>query len=303
MTNLIHFIIIGFLSIFAYKFVFKRKNLKNVLPNKVVLITGASSGIGEALAHVFYVAGCRLILSARRKDELERVRKELLELYSTAVTHPPVVLSLDLVDINSLSHKAKQAVGIHGHIDILINNGGISFFGDVVTSKFESIMKVMMTNYFGTVELTKEVLPSMINRKEGRIVCVSSALGKFGIPYRAPYCSSKHALQGFCDSLRAEVAEHNVKVTLISPGYVITDVDVNAMTPTGKKYNKEDLNVRTGVTAMEMANDILLAVLDDKKDVMICAFFIRAAAWLRAVCPSIFFKIMEKLSSDFKPKE
>jgi dehydrogenase/reductase SDR family protein 7B len=95
MTSLYNIVLIAIVAIFAYKFVLRRRNLKNCLPGKVVLITGASSGIGEALAHVFYVAGCRLILCARRRDELERVRKDLLQLYSTLVTHPPVVVTMD----------------------------------------------------------------------------------------------------------------------------------------------------------------------------------------------------------------
>lgn len=100
-------------------------DVRNSLPGKVVLITGASSGLGEALAHVFYVAGCKLILAARRKEELERVKKDLLDTHSTTVTHIPIVLPLDLTDLNGLDDKVKQALDIFGHIDILVNNGNI----------------------------------------------------------------------------------------------------------------------------------------------------------------------------------
>ncbi|XP_070505810.1 dehydrogenase/reductase SDR family protein 7-like [Chironomus tepperi] len=288
MTFLLQMIVIFVLSYVAFKFIKRNRNLKNCLPNKVVLITGASSGIGEALAHTFYVAGCRLILTARRKDELERVRKDLLEIHSTKVTHPPVVITLDLTDIKSLKEKAEQALNIHGHIDILVNNGGIVYYGDVVNTKHEDIMKVMMTNYFGTVELTKCLLPSMIKRKKGRIVCVSSVNGKISIPYTAPYASSKFALQAFCDALRAEVYDDNIKVTIISPGYVATPILRNGITSTGKLPEKRDPDISDGIKPDDLANDILRAVLDDKKDVIIAQLYVEAAVWLRNICPCLF---------------
>jgi dehydrogenase/reductase SDR family protein 7B len=169
--------------------------LKNSLPNKVVLITGASNGIGESLAHAFYLAGCRVVLAARRISELERVKKDLLETHSMSVTHPPTIIQMDCADINSLADKVKQVIDIHGQIDILVNNAGISFFGAIVDTTFEAQLKVFMTNYFGLSALTRAVLPSMMKRKDGRIVCISSVLGKFSAPYREPYTSTKHAVQ------------------------------------------------------------------------------------------------------------
>lgn len=112
-------------------------DIRDSLPGKVVLITGASSGLGEALSHVFYVAGCKVVLAARRKEELERVKKDLLETYSTPVTHIPVVLLLDLTDLHSFSEKIGHVLGIYGHIDILINNG-------MLTSSFICIMRQLI---------------------------------------------------------------------------------------------------------------------------------------------------------------
>ncbi|KAG5673461.1 hypothetical protein PVAND_003506 [Polypedilum vanderplanki] len=299
MTDFYSLTLIAIIFYVAFKFLVKKRNLINCLPNKVVLITGASSGIGEQLAHVFYTAGCRLILCARRKDELERVRKELLQLYSTSVTHPPVVLTMDLTDMESIKKQAQQALDIHGHIDILINNGGISFFGEVTKTQFAADMNVMMTNYFGTVELTKTILPSMRKRKSGKIVCISSVLGKLSVPYRSPYCASKHALEAFCNALRAEVYDDNVKVTIISPGYVATKVAYNSVTSSGEKFNKEDPFVEKGVEASEMAKDILRAVLNDEKDVMICELYIRLAYWCKIFFPRLFYLILIKRARDF----
>lgn len=151
-------------------------------------------------------------------------------------TFPPVIVSLDLTDITSLPGKVAEILNIFGHIDILINNGGISVRSDIMSTAMDVDIKVMLVNYFGTVAMTKAVLPSMIERKEGKIVCVSSVQGKFAIPYRSSYTASKHALQAFCDSLRAEMDEHNVSVTVVSPGYINTSLSMNALTGNGKAY-------------------------------------------------------------------
>lgn len=145
---------------------------------QVVVITGASSGLGEALAHNFYVAGCKVVLAARRREELERVRTDLLEIHSVSVrrwcrfsrlfvielfshisqpipTHPPVVLPLDLTDLNGMPAKVNEIEKIFGHIDILINNGGVSVRSDVLSTAMDVDIKVMLVNYFGSVALTK----------------------------------------------------------------------------------------------------------------------------------------------------
>lgn len=257
---------------------------------QVVVITGASSGLGEALAHNFYVAGCKVVLAARRREELERVRTDLLEIHSVSdvkvasetstlswhsfhsisslpvqpmPTHPPIVLPLDLTDLNSMPEKVAEVEKIFGYIDILINNGGVSVRSDVLSTAMDVDIKVMLVNYFGSVALTKgasksfffsftifclnfefdfffpAALPTMLKRKEGRIVCVSSVQGKFSLPHRSAYSASKHAMQAFCDSLRAEVAEHNVKVLCVSPGYINTALSLNALTGSGRNYGSK----------------------------------------------------------------
>lgn len=151
-----------------------------------------------------------------------------------------MVIQLDLSDINSLPNKIKEILEIHGQIDILINNGGVSVRSDCISTSIDVDIKVMLVNYFGTVALSKACLPSMIKRKQGRIVCISSVQGKFSIPHRSAYGASKHALQAFCDSLRAEMAEHNVKVTIVSPGYINTALSLNALTGTGNQYGSKE---------------------------------------------------------------
>lgn len=154
-------------------------------------------------------------------------------------THPPIILPLDLSDLNSIGGKVQSVLEIHGAIDILVNNGGISVRGDALSTAIDVDIRIMLVNYFGSVALTKACLPSMMARKEGRIVSISSVQGKFAIPHRSAYSASKHAMQAFCDSLRAEVAKDNIKVTLISPGYINTALSLNALTGTGASYGSE----------------------------------------------------------------
>uniref|UniRef100_A0A182WKC7 Dehydrogenase/reductase SDR family protein 7-like n=1 Tax=Anopheles minimus TaxID=112268 RepID=A0A182WKC7_9DIPT len=270
-----------------------QRNARN-LNGKVVLITGASSGLGEALAHSFYLAGCKVVLAARRKEELERVRKDLLELHATVPTHPPIILPLDLSDLNSITGKVQSVLEIHGAIDILVNNGGISVRGDALSTSIDVDIRIMLVNYFGTVAITKACLPSMIARKEGRIVCISSVQGKFAIPHRSSYSASKHALQAFCDSLRAEVAKDNIKVTLISPGYINTAISMNALTGSGATYGKMDAATASGASAEDSASGILKAIARDEKDIIMAPFAPRAAYWLRHALPSVYFWVMKK---------
>ncbi|XP_053675475.1 dehydrogenase/reductase SDR family protein 7-like [Anopheles nili] len=264
------------------------------LNGKVVLITGASSGLGEALAHSFFLAGCKVVLAARRKEELDRVRKDLLQLHTTVPTHPPIILPLDLSDLNSITEKVQSVLEIHGGIDILVNNGGVSVRGDALSTAIDVDIRIMLVNYFGTVAMTKACLPSMIARKEGRIVVVSSVQGKFAIPHRSAYSASKHALQAFCDSLRAEVAKDNVKVTLVAPGYINTSMSVNALTGSGATYGKMDAATAGGASADDTARSILKAIARDEKDLMLAPFAPRAAYWLRHLMPPVYYWIMQK---------
>lgn len=235
-----------------------------------------------------------MVLAARRKDELERVRKDLLELHTTVVTHSPVVISIDLSDINSLSAKVQEILEIHGQIDIIINNAGISVRSGCLSTAMDVDIKVMLVNYFGTVALSKACLPSMMKRKEGRIVCVSSVQGKFSIPHRSAYGASKHALQAFCDSLRAEMADHNVKVTLVSPGYIRTALSYNALTGSGSQYGKMDPTTESGYSPEKVAKRILKAVLRDEQDVIVAPIAPLIAYWIRHLCPPLYFYIMAR---------
>uniref|UniRef100_A0A1I8PCD4 Dehydrogenase/reductase SDR family protein 7-like n=1 Tax=Stomoxys calcitrans TaxID=35570 RepID=A0A1I8PCD4_STOCA len=267
---------------------------RKLLPGKVVLITGASSGLGEALAHVFYKAGCKVILAARRVEELERVKKDLLALEVVGTAYPPSVLQLDLANLNAIPTFANNAVAIHNGIDILVNNGGISVRAEAISTGLDVDLKVMTVNYFGTIALTKAILPSMVKRQKGHVCFVSSIQGKIAIPYRSAYAASKHALQAFSDSLRAEVAAKGIKVLCVSPGYIKTQLSVNALTATGQQHGKMDKATAKGMSTDECAMSILNSLLSNEKDVIISQVTASAAYWVRFLCPPLYFWIMEK---------
>lgn len=227
------------------------------------MITGASSGIGESLAREFYAAGCKVVLASRRPGELERVRSQLLnlQLNNGLPLIRPEIVQLDLEEIHRIPTKCQQILNLCDHVDILINNAGISLRSDVLTVKTEVDIKLININYIGAITLTKGtkenmnlnfglfsfrnhksslhstgLLPSMIKRRQGTIAFVSSVVGRLPIPYRSAYTASKHALQAFADCLRAEIASYNVNVFVSSPGYVATNVSRNALTGYGTTY-------------------------------------------------------------------
>ncbi|KAK2187116.1 hypothetical protein NP493_179g05000 [Ridgeia piscesae] len=265
------------------------------LQDRVVLITGASSGLGEACAHVFYKAGAKVILCARRVDQLERVKRELQQLnVKQTQVHEPKVLPFDLTDFDAAADKVEKAVGFHGCIDVLINNGGISSRGNVLDTLLDVHMKVMNVNYFGQVALTKAVLHHMISARRGHIVAVSSLQGKFALPFRAAYGASKHALQAFFDCLRAEVAQYGIGVSVVSPGYIQTDLSLNAVTSAGDRNAVMDAATASGMTPEYVANQILQAVARRQDDVVVAPLLYRIVVLLRALQPNLFFWIMAR---------
>ncbi len=232
--------------------------------DRVVWITGASSGIGEALAYAFNAAGAKLILSSRHAEALERVRQNCRE-HSGEI----VIMPLDLADLQSAPQKAEQALAAFGRIDILVNNGGIGQYARAVDTRLAVDQAIMVTNYLGQVALTKGVLPAMIQRKSGHIVVVSSVTGKFGAPMRSAYSASKHALHGFFESLRAEIWRDQIKVTLVCPGYVRTNLRANALQGDGTPRGKAAAPYRDALSPEVCAAQILKAITQGKEEVYI----------------------------------
>ena len=218
--------------------------------DQVVWITGASAGIGEALALAFARQGARLILSARNETELQRVA-------AACAPATVLVLPLDLADTASLPVNAAEALVRFGRLDVLLNNGGVSQRSLALETTLEVDRRLMEVNYFGTVALTKAVLPALLAQRSGRIVVISSLVGKFGTPYRSAYAASKHALHGFFDSLRAELPGSGVGISLICPGFIHTGVSVNALTGDGSALGTMDEATERGLAPAEFARRAL----------------------------------------------
>ncbi|XP_057319369.1 dehydrogenase/reductase SDR family protein 7-like [Microplitis mediator] len=289
---------------YAFDFI-RRKTGKISLKGKVVMITGASSGLGEALAHVFYASGCKVILVARRHEELKRVKNSLIQtaVNKTVETYPPTILSLDLTKFDVLTEEVDKILASFGQIDILVNNAGISYRGKAAKTKIDVDMQVMMINYFAQIALAKAVIPSMIKQQFGHIVCISSVQGKIAIPYRSAYAASKHALQAWCDSTRAELNNFNIKVSVVSPGYINTSLSLNAITEGGECHGKMDKATESGYSAKYVADEILTAVLRQERETIIAPTLIKFVCLIRYLIPSVYFKIMNiraKKSNDEK---
>lgn len=230
---------------------------------KRVWITGASSGIGEALAKAFAKEGAHLVLSARNEKELDRVAGVCTAEGAASVLVQP----LDLAQTDTLPSIAAQVLKKMGKIDYLINNGGISQRSKVVDTPLAVDRKLMEVNYFGTVALTKAVLPSMLTHQLGHIVTITSLTGKFGTALRSTYAASKHALHGFFDSLRAELGPNSpIKVTLVCPGFIRTNVSVNALTGTGEAQGTMDDATGKGMDPEVLAQKILRAVAQGQEE-------------------------------------
>ncbi|XP_054716523.1 dehydrogenase/reductase SDR family protein 7-like [Uloborus diversus] len=274
-----------------YKSHFKNKIFRDrSLEDKVVLITGASSGLGKALALAYHKAGARVILAARRRDALEEVKEELMSVHSSK--YEPAILILDLHELKHIPEKAQKALDIYGHIDILINNGGISYRGEIADTELEVDMRVMVTNYFGAVALTKALLPSMLERNSGSIIAISSIQGKIAIPFRSAYSASKHAMQAFFDTLKSELSHTDIHVCIISPGYVHTNLSLNAITGHGGTYGVMDQTTATGMEPDEAAESIMVATASKRTELVLAGILPKLALLIRLICPWIYFYLM-----------
>ena len=256
--------------------------------DKVVWITGASSGIGEAMVMAFAQQGARLVLSARREDELQRVR--------AACERPDdhLVLSLDMADAEALPAAAARVLEQMGQVDVLVNNAGMTQRSLVEETDLAVVRKILEVDFFGPVGLAKAVLPSMLQRGTGHFVAVSSLAGKFGTPLRSAYCAAKHALIGWHDCLRAEVYERGLRVTVITPGFVRTNVSLQAMSGDGSKHGQMDERVEAGMAPEKAAAIILRSIVKEKDEVMFGGKELMMAR-LKRISPSLLNRMIRKM--------
>ncbi len=261
------------------------------LHHKTILITGATSGIGEALALQLVANNNTLILCARRENELQRVAQLCVAKGSKAATYV-----MDLSNVQNVTSVAKQVLQHHPAIDVVIHNGGISQRAEGVTTPLDVAQQIMNTNYWGAVALTQALLPSMINRKQGHIIVLSSIAGKFGFYLRSSYSASKFALHGYFESLRLELIQHNIGITMVCPGKIKTNISYNAVTATGANHNQLDPSHANAITADECAIKIIKAVHANKREVFIGGKEL-IAVYINRLFPTLFFHFIKKIKS------
>mmetsp|Transcript_50058 Transcript_50058/g.116204 ORF Transcript_50058/g.116204 Transcript_50058/m.116204 type:complete len:291 (-) Transcript_50058:68-940(-) len=258
---------------------------------KVVWVTGASGGLGEAICvELCRVAKPRgLLLSSRRESELERVRQRCLELQPALKVE---ILQLDLELVDAMPQKATRALEVFGAVDVLVNNGGVGFRGVACETSMEFDRRVMNIDYFSGVALTKALLPGWLQASRGHVVQVSSVQGFFGLPGRTAYAAAKHAAVGFYDSLRAELADTGLSVTVVCPGYIKTGHSANAVHSSASGYPEG--HTSKGVPAEAMAWETLVAAAQQRDELVSAALDAKVARLLRALCPPLLFWIMRR---------
>lgn len=258
---------------------------------KTIWITGASSGIGAALAHALAAKGARLILSARSADKLEAVRQ------SCSAPDEHLCLVMDLDAQASIEAAWRRLQEIPREVEILINNAGVTQRALVTETRMEVYRHLLEVNFLSVVDLTKKVLPDMLEQGAGQIVAVSSLMGKFASPQRSGYAAAKHALQGFMDALRAEVHDAGIQVLVASPGFVNTDVSRNALRGDGTPHGKMDPAQAAAISAESCAEQIITAMTKDRAEVFPGGKE-RIGLLLNRLSPALLRRVMRKVRVD-----
>ena len=253
--------------------------------DKIVLITGTSSGIGQEAAREFAKKGAKLILVARRKQKLDELEKELKKFNIEIMTCP-----CDISDKSQVKKMSKEVLQKFGSIDILVNNAGFAIYGSVSDLTIEEIESQMATNYFGMVYCIKNFLPSMTERKSGHIVNVASVAASFGLPGIAPYCASKFAMLGFSEGLKHELKGTGIGITVVSPIMVRTDFFDHPSFEKMPKYSPTSLSAKT------VAKAILRAANSPRLEIIVPSV-VRGAVWMKSTFP---YMINPILGSAFK---
>ncbi|MHB8260849.1 MAG: SDR family oxidoreductase [Bacteroidia bacterium] len=257
---------------------------------KVVWITGASSGIGEALVFELAKQGVKIVLSSRNENTLQAVAKK-----ANLISENYLLIPFDLADTSQAESYVEQIIKKFNCIDFLINNGGMSQRGEAIATSQITERNLFEVNYFAQVALAKAVLPIMIKQQSGHITIVSSIAGKFGFYLRSTYAATKHALHGYFESIRLEVEKYNVNVLLVCPGKIKTNISNNALLADGSKHAKMDESHENAMTAEECAKKIIVAIEKNKQEVFIGQKEV-LTVYMKRFFPALLYKILRKQS-------
>ncbi len=257
-------------------------------PQKVIIITGASRGIGRELAHQLASQGAWLCLAARDEARLNEVKKECESLGGKALVVPTDVRRQDLCE-----NLVRRCVEAYGRIDALVNNAGVTMWARFDEVKdLDPFEQIMQTNYFGSMYCTYYALP-YLKQSRGLIVGISSLTGRNGVLTRSAYAASKHAMAGFFDTLRIELAGSGVDVTMIYPGFVASEVRSRAYGPDGQPLGKSP--VREGeVMPVDTCARIILRAMSRRQREEVMTLRGKVGLWLKLVAPGLVDQIAAK---------
>ena len=250
--------------------------------NQVVLITGASSGIGKDTAIEFAKLGAKIVLVSRKKDKLEQTANELKK-FDTSI----LVCPCDISKRDQVKEMSKTVLEKFGSVDILINNAGFAIYGSVSDLTIDEIESQMETNYFGMIYCTKNFLPSMLTKKSGHIVNVASVAASFGLPGIASYCASKFAMLGFSEGLKHELKDTGVGITVVSPIMVRTNFFEHSSFKKMPKFSPVSLSSKT------VAKTILKAANSQRLEIIVPSV-VRGAVWMKNTFPYFINPILGK---------
>ena len=254
---------------------------------RVAWVTGASSGIGEALAGRLGRAGWAVILSGRRVAALEAV--------AAGIDGPTLVLPFEATDYEALPDVVERATAWRGQLDLLVNNAGVSQRSLALDTEFAVYRSLIETDFLAPLALTQLVVPHMVARRCGRIVAISSLAGRIGSPLRTGYCAAKHALLGYAEALRAELeTAYDVGVTTVLPGSVRTPIAINALQADGSARGVSDANIDAGMDPARAAEIILDGIDRGVREVVVAQGGELTASEMRRQDPERLFAAMAK---------
>jgi short-subunit dehydrogenase len=262
--------------------------------SKIVWITGASSGIGAALAREFASRGAKIVLSGRDEARLAAVAGEL--------DTETLALPFDVRDDAALADATAKAIGWHGGIDIAVANAGVSQRGTALKTDMQVYRDIIAIDLTQQIAFAQGLVGHMADRGSGRLVFISSIAGKVGVPMRTAYCAAKFGLIGYADALRAELSQSGVEVHVIAPGSVATEVSRNALTADGTKRGKSDKAIDEGIPADEAAKEMVDAIELGQREIVVARGMEEAMGRMRQTPDQVFDQVAAMVAAGYIEK-
>ncbi len=262
--------------------------MKTNIKDLTIWITGASSGLGEALSIAFAKKGATIILSGRNKDNLEAVKKRCKK------PKKHIIVPFDISDSEQTKSAYQEVKAKAGHVDWLINNAGVSQRSLIMDTSEDVERQIMELDYFAQTRLTRLVLPDMIAQGGGKIVMMSSVAGLIGTQYRGAYSAAKAAIHLWANSLRAELYDQGIEVATIFPGFIQTNVSINALTGDGSVQGTMDEATNKGLSATDFAKQVVKALSKGEEYIIVAGQQEKMAVRVNRLSPPKLYKMIRK---------